>query len=289
MPDGTDISFTVHPAAEAFPMLPEDELQSLADDIKAKGLYHPIVLSADGTELIDGRNRLAACTLAGVEPRFDRLPKNVDPRVYIVSANIYRRHITKGQKALAVALIYPEGTRGRHRDPARENIRENRLFSEDRLEQARRIIKHPDLVEQVKSGILPFDYALKQATERATVQQNAEQFMAVLQAEAPDLAALVSEERLNLAEAWRTFEQRKTDEALAERERCETYMSTVERITRGLTAMDNEGFEGGLRERLDAKTGFKSTMLDRQSPDLDIPTLERGFAKLKKILRKISL
>jgi hypothetical protein len=289
MPDGTDISFTVHPAAEAFPMLPADELQALADDIKANGLFHPIMLSAEGIELVDGRNRLAACGIAGVEPKFARLAKDVDPRSYVVSANVTRRDLTKGQKALALALIYPKAPMGRGKlDPALKSV-ETTDFSLSRLQQARQLIRHPDLVEQVKSGVLPFDYALKQAAERTTVQKNAEQFMAVLQTEAPDLAALVSEERLNLAEAWRTFEQRKTDEALAERERCETYMSTVERITRGLTAMDNEGFEGGLRERLDAKTGFKSTMLDRQSPDLDIPTLERGFAKLKKILRKISL
>jgi ParB-like chromosome segregation protein Spo0J len=49
----------VHPVANLFPMLPDDELQELADDIRANGLQHPIVLDKDGV-LIDGRNRWAA-------------------------------------------------------------------------------------------------------------------------------------------------------------------------------------------------------------------------------------
>ncbi|MBV9018346.1 MAG: hypothetical protein JO058_22070 [Alphaproteobacteria bacterium] len=43
--------------------------------------------------------------------RFERLNRQ-DPRSYIVSVNIARRNITKGQKALALALIYPEPEKG---------------------------------------------------------------------------------------------------------------------------------------------------------------------------------
>jgi NAD-dependent deacetylase len=60
----------VFPAADLFPMLPDDELQQLAEDIKAHGLREPIVVAViDGEEmLVAGRNRLAACKIAGVEP-----------------------------------------------------------------------------------------------------------------------------------------------------------------------------------------------------------------------------
>jgi ParB-like nuclease family protein len=43
----------------------------LASDIKERGLLQPIVLDADG-RMLDGRNRLAACEIAGVKPVFSK-------------------------------------------------------------------------------------------------------------------------------------------------------------------------------------------------------------------------
>lgn len=87
----------VHPAADRFPMLPADELRSLADDIAANGLHHAIVLLPDGT-LLDGRNRLAACELVGVEPTFTSYNGDA-PYAFVVSENIKRRHLDTGQAA----------------------------------------------------------------------------------------------------------------------------------------------------------------------------------------------
>jgi ParB-like chromosome segregation protein Spo0J len=84
-------------------MLPGDELAALAADIKQNGLRFPIVLDAEGKTLIDGRNRLKACEIAGVEPRFERL-NGEDPKAFIVSANLARRDMSKGQKAIALAI-----------------------------------------------------------------------------------------------------------------------------------------------------------------------------------------
>jgi ParB-like chromosome segregation protein Spo0J len=63
------------------------------------GLVHPIVVDADGV-LIDGRNRFKACEMAGVEPTFARL-NGEDAAAYILSANVERRSLTAGQKAIA--------------------------------------------------------------------------------------------------------------------------------------------------------------------------------------------
>jgi ParB-like chromosome segregation protein Spo0J len=73
----------VHPLAALFPIMTDDELQDLADDIRENGLLHPIVLDADGV-LIDGRNRLRACEIAGVDPKFSKLNGH-DAAAYIVS------------------------------------------------------------------------------------------------------------------------------------------------------------------------------------------------------------
>jgi hypothetical protein len=45
--------------------------------------------------------------LVGVEPQTVEL-NGQDPAAYILSANINRRHMTKSQRAMAVAMVFPE-------------------------------------------------------------------------------------------------------------------------------------------------------------------------------------
>jgi ParB-like chromosome segregation protein Spo0J len=92
----------IHPAAEAFPLMSESELRELADDIKTNGLAHAIV--RDAGMILDGRNRLAACEIAGVEPRFEEYTGK-DPVAYVISANIHRRHLTTDQKREVIAKL----------------------------------------------------------------------------------------------------------------------------------------------------------------------------------------
>src|SRR5262245_6875840 len=90
----------VHEVAALFPMLAEDELDELAADIAAHGLHEAIVLDPNGV-LLDGRNRLEACRRAGVEPYFWTYTGD-DVAAFIVSTNIHRRHLTQGQRAMAI-------------------------------------------------------------------------------------------------------------------------------------------------------------------------------------------
>ena len=90
----------------------DEELADLAADIKANGLIHPIVVDKDGF-LIDGRNRARACEIAGIEPA-TALFEGDDPRAYVIAANIARRHMSKGQQAMAVAMVYPEPEKTTH-------------------------------------------------------------------------------------------------------------------------------------------------------------------------------
>jgi len=94
----------VHPAAEIFPMLNAEELDALALDIKANGLQQPIVMW-EGL-LLDGRNRLAACGMCGVEPSFKQYEGN-SPVTFVISANIKRRQLDASQRACVAVELEP--------------------------------------------------------------------------------------------------------------------------------------------------------------------------------------
>src|ERR1700692_835650 len=94
----------IHPLADLFPMMAPDDLASLAEDNKANGLRTPIVIDAEGV-LIDGRNRLAGCEIATVEPTYETL-NGRDAEAFIWSTNAKRRHMIKGQIAMVAAMAF---------------------------------------------------------------------------------------------------------------------------------------------------------------------------------------
>jgi phage N-6-adenine-methyltransferase len=99
---GRNAAVKIHPVAELFPMLSASELTELAEDIKTNGLQQDLVRMGD--TLLDGRNRLAACEMAGVKPTFQQYAGD-DPRAFIISANLHRRHLTESQRAMVAAKL----------------------------------------------------------------------------------------------------------------------------------------------------------------------------------------
>ena len=96
----------IHPAANLFPMMDEAALAELADDIKKNGLMERIVIH-DG-QILDGRNRLKACEMAGVTPLFTNPNGAItSPTIYVVSKNLHRRHLTISQRAAIAAEMLP--------------------------------------------------------------------------------------------------------------------------------------------------------------------------------------
>jgi DNA modification methylase len=83
-------------------MLSDTELADLAADIKEHGLVHPVVMFK--AVLLDGRNRLAACKIAEVEPTFTEYDGD-DPIAFVISVNVMRRQLNPSQLAcVAVEL-----------------------------------------------------------------------------------------------------------------------------------------------------------------------------------------
>jgi ParB-like chromosome segregation protein Spo0J len=95
------MKYTVHPVAEFFPLLERGSpaWNDLVDSIRSCGLQEPIVL--EGDVLLDGRNRLAACEAASIEPRFvqwSTLRIKIPVADWILVKNLDRRHLTEDQR-----------------------------------------------------------------------------------------------------------------------------------------------------------------------------------------------
>lgn len=178
--------YPIHPVADIFPMLSELELKELSDDIKENGLNDPIVIY-EGT-ILDGRNRIRACEMACVEPRF-RQYEGSNPAQFIVSTNLHRRQLTTGQKAvvaMGLESYFTEEARKRmlstlkhgEEKPAPELIPE-RVRSDARdqaaalvgisgktVSDAKRVEREsPERFEKIKDGTLTVSRALGEARQ----------------------------------------------------------------------------------------------------------------------------
>jgi hypothetical protein len=100
-----------HALSAAFPTMSETQFADLIDDIKLNGLNEPIVLFQG--EILDGWNRYQACEQAGVKPHFLNY-QGTDPVQYVKSKNLFRRHLSESQRAMAIVACnqwsMPTGT-----------------------------------------------------------------------------------------------------------------------------------------------------------------------------------
>lgn len=195
--------YEVHPFADAFPLIDGEEFTELVADIKRNGLREPIVLTADRKTLVDGRNRYRACEVARVDPVERVLSARYSDAMIldlIVSANLARRHLNPGQRAM-VALEYEKAiAASRHvglpKDTDRTlsdvetspdldsdpNERKSAAIaaktvgaSRSAVAQAKAVQRDaPDLADRVRSGQMALDAADRQRKERLNALPKAE-------------------------------------------------------------------------------------------------------------------
>lgn len=92
--------YTIHPVAALWPLLGEADLQEMAMDIKEHGLQESIWMFEK--QVLDGRNRIVACDMAGVVPTFQQWKPNSaaeTPITFIMSKNLHRRHMSASVRA----------------------------------------------------------------------------------------------------------------------------------------------------------------------------------------------
>jgi site-specific DNA-methyltransferase (adenine-specific) len=179
-----------HPACLLFPRLTDDELQALAADIRQNGLLNPIV-TLDG-EILDGRNRLEACKIAGVKPRFVEWDGEGSPLAWVVATNLMRRHLTASQRAVVAFDLLPmleaEAKERQRQSPGRgKKVAKKLATSSGKASQiAARITKTnsayvekvkavsrkaPEIVAEIKSGRMTINEAVRLAMVDAKLRQ----------------------------------------------------------------------------------------------------------------------
>src|SRR5699024_8328693 len=201
----------VSPHTEQYPVLSDDEIQVLAADIAENGLFDPITVTSDGV-LLDGRNRLRACEIAGVEPRIDIYDGDESQIGAFVRSKNRRRHQPTGSRAMSEALsLHLDGKRkngkwayGSLTNDQNSDRSANRAWMVA-LANAGLVLDHaPALAQEVVDGHLALDAAYRKALSakdesdrRAADEANAERYEAEAKADleesAPEYLAKVED------------------------------------------------------------------------------------------------
>ena len=216
----------VHPSADIFPMIPKSDLEALAASITENGLIHPLIAHND--VLIDGRNRLAACKIAGVNPSFmDFDLKDIDDdgktdyhtedsqiKRFITAVNLDRRDLLKGQKAMAYAMMFPYAINvGR-----RGNGLAAKPFSNTLLSQARTILAHSFSLARkvINNDDMTIDKAYIIVTQEQKDEAKLSARKVLLEEDHPDLLARTNDGE-PFEEVWAVYRVRNeaTDAAIS--------------------------------------------------------------------------
>ena len=161
-----------HEYASLFPPMSDEDFKSLIADMKRHGLREPIVVFQD--RILDGVHRDKACVLAGIKPTY-RSFQGDDPLAYVVSANLHRRHLDTGQRAMIaskIATLKP-GRRGKDANlqVSRKDAAAALSFSERSVADASVVMEHgaPGLIKIAEKGDIPISTAADLA--RATQEE----------------------------------------------------------------------------------------------------------------------
>jgi hypothetical protein len=169
-----------HPFASLFPLMNDQELAVLTEDIREHGLLEPITVW-EGM-ILDGRNRWRACERAGVPPRTVEWEGRGSPLAWVLSKNLYRYHLTPGQRA-AIAVEVEERYAKKLREQqivaiGLETLTPNvRLAAISEVEEAQRIKElAPALFEELLKGTMTVASASSSLYWRQRQQAEAAQF-----------------------------------------------------------------------------------------------------------------
>ena len=174
-----------------------------------------------------------------------------------------RRDISKGQRAVGHALLYPTAQQGGSRKKG--SSQETLLgFSNMRLSQARAVLAFSrELAIKVRDGSVKLDQALATVMEARKALDTDEGKLARLDKEAPDLADLVAEDRMKLDEAIAALDARQRQAEAEEKNKREVEMRLSEALYRGALAWAVPEFVDEIEARLAADPDYRKEFLER--------------------------
>jgi hypothetical protein len=292
--DMTPKTYTIHPAAEAYRLMTDDELAALAADIAENGQNDPVIIGkVDGEtweSIVDGRNRVKACEIADVLPLYQvRTFKDEDAIRAFVKSRSERRDLSKGERAMGHAMLYPieatVGGRGNKSDAAK--AADTAGFSQRRLREARQVLRNGlELAQRVRDGVVSLDKALAEVTENLKQLETKDQKVARLRAGAPELAESVADDALDLDDAIAALEarERKAEGEKANKRQVQTRWSDA-LYNGGLTWAVPE-FADEVAEHLAADPAYRKEFLDHLRIDPEkLADIKKGADALFKILK----
>lgn len=162
-----------HSFADMFPMMRDEDFGALVVSISKDGLEEPIVIYEG--KILDGRNRYAACSEAGIEPNTVEY-KGDDPLEYVLRKNLHRRQLQTSQRAMVAGKMadLPQGGDHKSGDFKASNgglkiddVARILNVSAKTVERAKSILASGDegLIEAVESGTKSVSAAAKQLTK----------------------------------------------------------------------------------------------------------------------------
>ena len=148
-----------HPLSSAFPAIPESDRAALRADLEANGQQILIVLH-EGM-VLDGWHRYCILIDLGIEPKTKILPEGKDPRAFVRSVNMHRRHLNASQRAMAEVAIsewrphgVARGTPGVPLGATKKEMAEAAKVSPNTIKQAKTVTEQApaSTVKAVKDG-----------------------------------------------------------------------------------------------------------------------------------------
>ena len=174
-----------HPIADIWPMMPDEDIQSLSNDIKNQGLLTPVWIYED--KILDGRNRAKACQMAGV--KVETMTYTGDnPVAFAFSLNEKRRHLSSGARAALAVEAKPlyeaeaKKRQGQRTDLSDANFQEKVPESQSRdkaatdfgtngryVTQAEKVkAQAPEVFENLKQGKVSMQDAMREVRSKPT-------------------------------------------------------------------------------------------------------------------------